>query len=246
MDINDGQIAALMADLESHDKPAIRAAVDALIPLAIDSPTIRDILDRRLRETGHRNYWPIAYILGHLSPVATACLGKLIEALDHREPDIRWAMALLLVRIAKHENAVIDLLNDLTATGTTNQRRMALYCIRDLALSDSASLAAMLRAIGDSDPTVRVAAAISLKPRSDLDDAAKEMLLRVYLRDEDPRVRHTAAITLASLGSASAAFLEALENGRKSTEAQTRKAAEIALEILKKRRPASTGGERQG
>jgi hypothetical protein len=243
MDIKDGRINALIADLDSHDKPAIRAAVDALIPIAIGSAPIRQILERRLLEAGHRNYWPVAYVLGHLSPLSAACLGTLIDALDHREPDIRWAMALLLVRVAKQEIAVIDLLINLAATGTANQKRMALYCIRDLGLSDAASLAGMMKALEDADPTVRVAAAISLKPRSDMDDAAREVLLRIYLNDKDARVRHTAAVTLASLGAASADFLEALKDGSGSPDAPTRKAAVTALEILKKRRPAPTAGK---
>ena len=42
---------------------------------------------------------------------------------------------------------------------------MAVYCIRDLDLSDSASLAALLAASSDTEPTVRVAAVTSLKTR---------------------------------------------------------------------------------
>jgi hypothetical protein len=240
MDINDGQIAGLIADLDRHDKPAIRAAVDTLIPLALGHPPLREILDRRLVETGYRNYWPVAYVLGHLPQVSSACIAKLLETLDHREPDIRWAMALLLVRIAKHESAVVHLLNDLAKTGTANQKRMALYCLRDLTLSDPASLAAMLKALDDADPTVRVAAAICLKLRPDLDDTGKNLLLQIYAEDTDPRVRHAVAITLASLGSPSDNFLEALKKGSESADGQTRKAAIVALEIVEKSRPAST------
>jgi len=244
MDINDGKIAALIADLDRHDKPIIRAAVDALIPLATESFQLREILDRRLVETGHKNYWPVAYILGHLRQPSGACITELLDALDHREPDIRWAMALLLVRIAKDESAVLNLLMEVCATGTANQKRMALYCIRDLALSDSVSLAALLTALGDADPTVRVAAAISLKMRPDLDDSGKNILLQVYSNDAEPKVRHTAAITLANLGSPSAEFLSALKKGSESKDGQTRKAATTAFALLEKRRPASIGSLR--
>lgn len=241
MDIIDGQIAALIAELDRPDKPAIRAAVDALIALAADDPQLREILDRRLVESGHKNYWPAAFILGHLPQVSDNCLTQLLAALDHHEPDIRWAMALLLVRIAKNEIAVVNLLNELAATGTTNQKRMALYCLRDLTLSDPTSLGVMLKALGDTDPTVRVAAAICLKLRPDLDATGKTLLLRIYGQDRDPRVRNAVAITLASLGSASEELVDALKRGMESADQQTRKAAGAALGILEKSRPASSG-----
>jgi HEAT repeat protein len=241
MDINDGKIAALIAQLDDQDKPTIRSAVDALIPLARESLQLRKILDHHLAETEHTNCWPVAYVLGHLPRPSGACIAKLLETLDHREPDIRWATALLLVRIAKEESAIANRLIELCAAGTGNQKRMALYCVRDLALSDSVSLAALVEALRDSDPTVRVAAAISLKPRPDLDDSAKEILLRVYLNDTDPKVRHAVAITLANLGPPSAEFSSALKKNSESKDRQTRKAAIMALDMLEKRRSAPSG-----
>jgi HEAT repeat protein len=241
---NDGQIADLIAGLDHLDKPTIRRAVDALIALAPASVDLQNILHQRLTEDGHRNYWPVAYVLGHLSPPSQECISRLIDALDHPEPDIRWAVALLLVRIAKKESAVADLLVALCASGTVNQKRMALYCIRDLALSDSVSSAALLTALDDADPTVRVAATICLKMRCDLDDAGKNTLLKVYVEDKDPRVRNAAAIALAALGSPSEEFLRALTEASESNDAQTRKAANAAFEILEKRRSASSGSLR--
>jgi HEAT repeat protein len=241
---DDGQIANLIADLDHPDKPTIRAAVDALISLATTSPDIQQILHLRLIETGHRNYWPAAYILGHLPDPSGAVIQKLIEALDHREADIRWAIALLLVRIVKKEGDFLNLLVELSKTGTANQKRMALYCIRDLALSDSVSLTALLEALHDGDPTVRVAAAICLKLRSDLDDAGKTLLLQVYLTDTELKVRNTAAIALANVGSSAPEFLIALRKASESDNDQVRKAAITALELLKKRRSASSGSSR--
>lgn len=241
---NEGQIADLIAGLDHPDKPTLRRAVDALIALAPASVNLQNILHQRLTEYGHKNYWPVAYVLGHLSSPSQECISKLIDALDHPEPDIRWAIALLLVSIAKKEIAVADLLVTLCAGGTVNQKRMALYCIRDLALSDSVSLAALLTALDDADPTVRVAAAICLKMRGDLDDAGKNILLKVYVEDKDPRVRNAAAIALAALASPSEEFLRALTEASESNDPQARKAANAAFEILEKRRSASSGSLR--
>ena len=235
---DNGQVAELIADLDHPDKPTIRAAVDALISLATASPDIQQTLHQRLIETGHRNYWPAAYILGHLPHPSGVVIQTLIEALDHREPDIRWAIALLMVRIVKTEGDLLSLLVELSKTGTTNQKRMALYCIRDLTLSDSVSLAALLEALRDGDPTVRVAATICLKLRSDLDNAGKSLLLQVYLTDKELRVRNTAAVALANLGSPAPEFMNALRKARESDNDQVRKAAITALELLEKRKSA--------
>ena len=235
---DNGQVAELIADLDHPDKPTIRAAVDALISLATASPDIQQTLHQRLIETGHRNYWPAAYILGHLPHPSGVVIQTLIEALDHREPDIRWAIALLMVRIVKTEGDLLNLLVELSKTGTANQKRMALYCIRDLTLSDSVSLAALLEALRDGDPTVRVAATICLKLRSDLDNAGKSLLLQVYLTDKELRVRNTAAVALANLGSPAPEFMNALRKARESDNDQVRKAAITALELLEKRRSA--------
>jgi hypothetical protein len=244
MEIDDQRIAGLIADLDHRDKPTIRAAVDALIRLATDSPFLRDKLNQRLSAAGHQNYWPVAYILGNLPQPTRDAQSALLDALDHRDPDIRWAIVLLLVRMANEQPQLVDSLIRLSADGSSNQKRMALYAIRDLALSDSDSLIALFTALHDADPTVRVAAAICLKRRRDVDDAGKDVLLGTYLNDAESKVRHAVAITLASLGEPQAEFVVALRENRESRNEQTKKAAIAALELLEKRRSASTGSAR--
>jgi HEAT repeat protein len=241
MEIDNDQTAALIADLDQADKPTIRAAVDALIQRAANSLQVRDLLNRRLTEAGHRHYWPVAYILGNLPQPSRQVITSLLDALDHREPDIRWAISLVVARIAKEHPDLINLLIQLCATGSDNQKRMALYCLRDLTLSDTASLTALLAALGDNEPTVRVAAAICLKARPDIDDAGKNILLQAYSNDAESRVRHVAAIALANLGSPAVEFLIALRKNSESENEQTKKAAVAALELLKKRRSAPSG-----
>jgi HEAT repeat protein len=84
---------------------------------------------------------------------------------------------------------------------------------------------------------------IALKQRTDVDAKAKDRLLEVYLKDNDARVRNAAVITLASLGAPSEGFLTAVKQNSASNDAQTRKAANAALELLKKRRSASIGSQ---
>ncbi len=238
--MNDSEIARLFADLEHFDKPTVRSAVDALIPLAARSSDVRNLLHQRLNPSGYVS-WRAAYVLAHLPQPSATVMQILIAALDHREPDVRWAIALLVVRLAKLDGNLRKRLIELCGNGTTNQRRMAIYCLRDLMPTEATSLKVFLEALTDADPTVRVATVIALKERTDAGARIRNSLLEAYVNDADARVRHAAAVTLASLGSPSEDFLAALRENERSEDPQTRKAAHAASALLEKRRAASTG-----
>ena len=136
MDRGEEKLATLLADLEKSDKPTLRKAVDALIGIAADDPQIGTILSELLNDSSRKNRWPIAYILASLPSPAESSVSVLIETLDHRDPDIRWAVALLLIRLAKTERPILRLLIELASKGTANQRKMAIYSLRDVGLDD--------------------------------------------------------------------------------------------------------------
>ena len=235
MDRGDDKIAALMADLEKSDKPTLRKAVDALIPIAVDDPRIATTLSELLNDPGRKNRWPIAYILASLPSPTQSSIQVLIETLDQRDPDIRCAVALILIRLAKTDRQVLRLFIELASKGTVNQRRMAIYSLRDVGLSDDESVQTLLNSLRDLDPTVRVAAATSLKVHSRLSESGKNELLQLFSKDQDLRVRNTAAVTLAQLGDPSEEFLSELTQAIASENAQLKKAASAAFDILKKR-----------
>jgi HEAT repeat protein len=240
--MDENKTAALLADLNSSDKPAIRAAVDKLIDLAAGAPALASELNRLLNESRGEHRWPAAYVLAHLPHPSQRVFAALLNALDYPDPDIRWAVMLLLVRLAKTDSEIVRLLLELRETGTPTQRRMAIYCIRDLNFTDAASLQALLDSLRDGDSMVRVAAATSLKGRLEIDSSGRKMLCDLFLNDPDLRVRNVAAVTLAQLGSPSEEFLAALKMAGASEHAQLRKAATAALAILQKRRSAPAGG----
>lgn len=242
MNRDEGKRAALIAGLADSQKPKIRAAVDALIASAGSDPGVRTALEQVLENAEPKNPWALAYVLGHLPEPSEATIHALLTALDHQDADIRWAVALLLIRLAKTESGVINLLLELSRSGTANQKRMAVYCIRDLQLQEPASLEALLAASGDSEPAVRVAAVTSLKMRDDAGLKARKRLLELFLTDTDVRVCNAAAITLAQLGSPSEDFVAALRAAEKSDDAALKKAVSAALRLLKIERPASSDG----
>jgi HEAT repeat protein len=241
MQAND-KTAALLADLDSSDKPTIRAAVDNLIKLAARSAELTITLNRLLDDSRRKHHWPTAYALAHLPDPSKRVFDVLLNALDHPDPDVRWAVMLLLVRLAKSDGGIAGLILELRRTGTPTQRRMALYCIRDMNLADAASLQALLDSMSDADPAVRVAAVTSLKTRADIDSGGGKMLFDLFVNDPDLKVRNAAAVTLAQLGSPSEELLAALKKAQEGEHAQLRKAATAALAILQKRRSAPTAG----
>jgi HEAT repeat protein len=238
---DDEGIRALIDDLESSDKPVIRAAVDALISLAANSAALQSTLGGLLLDTRRKNRWPAAYVLAHLPQPSYDTIRILLDGLDHPEPDIRWAIALLLVRLGKTDQRIVDSLMELCRKGSSAQKRMAVYCVRNLNLNDENSLGILLALLHDADPTVRVAAVTSLKDRSQMDSAARQKLVRAFSDDPDLRVRNAAAITLAQLGSPSDEFLEALTKAYEGENAQLKKAALAAFALLKNKRSAPTG-----
>jgi len=168
------------------------------------------------------------------SPTQTS-IRVLSETLDHRDPDIRWAVALMLIRLARTDRQVLKSLIELAAKGTANQRRMAIYSLRDVGLTDEESVQMLMNALHDPDPMVRIAAVTSLKIYSGLSERGKSELLELFLRDSDSRVRNTVLITLAYLGAPSEEFLSELMKATTSENAQLKKAANAASDILKKK-----------
>ncbi|MBI2347140.1 MAG: HEAT repeat domain-containing protein [Deltaproteobacteria bacterium] len=161
------QLLSLIHSLNQPDKRALRQAVDALISTAPRFPHLARELECLLAEKPGTENWPVAYVLAHISSPSPLCLRVLGETLGATDPDIRWAVVLLLVRLAKQNARIVGLLFDLLKSGAPIQRRMALYCLRDTEADETAILQALLESLRDPDPLVRVAAVNSLKNRAD-------------------------------------------------------------------------------
>jgi HEAT repeat protein len=238
---NETHVGVLIANLEHHEKPVIRAAVNALVSQAEISLELRATLHQKMGDPQFKNPWAIAYVLAHLPQPSRDVVHRLLDSLDHSDADIRWAIGLLLVRLAGTDEGITRELMRLCAIGNALQRRMAIYCLRDLDLRDAASTEVFLAALRDPDPRVRMAAAAGLK-KSNLDLPGKDALLAVFLEDPDNRVKSVAAVTLAQIGAPSERFLRALNLAENSDDEPLRRAVKAALSLLKNKRAAPSGG----
>jgi len=240
MDKESDTIDSLIASLELSDKKALRAAVDALIPRASSDPEVAVRLRAVLDAAPVKRRWPVAYVLAQIAPLSAPCLDALKDALDENDPDIRWAVALLLVRLGqKSDSGVAGQLIDLLHSGKPTQRRMAVYCLRDIGAKDLVFHQALQHALSDSDPLVRVAAVTSVKAFSGIGRDATDQLLKLVSSDTDSRVRAGAALALAYLGAPTEEVLRTLDDAARGSDTKLAKAARAALEILNKKGPAT-------
>jgi HEAT repeat protein len=234
MDEESARLDRLIRSLDQSDKKAVRAAADALLSMSSAAPEIAGRLRAALAQAPAEKRWPIAYVLAHIPPLDGQCLDALKDALDFHDPDIRWAIALLLVRLAKKsEPGVESNLLKLLHTGRPTQRRMAVYCLRDVGAEDLLR-EALPYSLGDSDPLVRVAAVTSLKTFPEIGRDLAEQVLRLVAEDSDSRVRASAALALAHLGAPTEKILATLEGAIRGADLNLAKAARAALAILEK------------
>ena len=192
-----GDIASLIESLAHSDRAVVRTAIDSLVTIGHERPEVRESLNRLLQEVASEKRWPVAYTLGQLSQPSSSCLDTLMEALGSGDPDIRWATHQLLIRLGKKDKRIPPIVSDLLNSGSPTQRRMAVYCLRDLGLEDRS---VQLQCLGDTDPLVRVAAVTALSKQSQLSEDVLSVLVRLNSNDTDSRVRNAAGFVLERLG----------------------------------------------
>ena len=195
-EIPNQRMADLLDALDQTDKAVVRRAVEQLVALAADEPEVAEILAQRLREAPG---WPVAYALGQVTRPSTACLEVLEWGLGSGDQDLRWATQLLLTDLGKRYPEVAARLEDILRQGTATQRRMAVYCLRDVGAAGAGLPAAVLGAIADPEPLVRVAVVTTLAKAPELERDALDSLRRAAADDPDVRVRNAAAFAVKRL-----------------------------------------------
>lgn len=216
-----------------HSRKTIqRGASTQLARFARLQPEIVTTLTQRLTDGDLRVRWTAAFTLSQLDLPAPAPLPVLIENLGHAESDLRWAAASAVLRLAARHPSVIEQMRRLAGTGNAVQRRMALYCLRDLEQTGVDAQGVYLASLDDADSGVRLAGLSCLGKLRLALPQAREMLLRLLDTDPDPGVRRAVAVTLGQLGDATPLVIEALTGAARSDDVGLSKAAVGALARL--------------
>ena len=124
--------------------------------------------------------------------------------------------------------AMIQLVN----TGNAVQRRMALYCLRDLKQMDQAAQKAYLTSLNDKDPMVRLGGLSCLGKLRLTGGAMRAAIPRLLEHDPDMGVRRAAAVTCGQIGDTNTHIIEALQRTAQAADTSLSKASAGALKKL--------------
>ncbi len=243
-------IRNLLACLGHSTKKIQRGAATVLTRFASRQPEIIETLTHKLADPNPRLRWTVAFVLSQLdlpspSPQrvnvfsnqtqlldTSTLLPVLIENLGHQESDLRWAAATAVLQLAqRYSQDVVSAMIQLVHTGNTVQRRMALYCLRDLKQTDQAAQEAYLTSLHDEDPMVRLGGLSCLGKLRLTSGAIRVAVLRLLEHDPDMGVRRSAAMTCGQIGETSQEIVEAL---RKSCISGDKSLSRAAIGALKK------------
>ena len=225
------EVARALAELGHARKAVQRPAAERLAAAAREDATVRAAIAERLASADGRERWGAAYALAHVEPAPRDAMPALLDALASSDGDVRWAAARLVVSAIQHEPALAALVPPLVRSASALQRKMALYCLRDLAAAVPVDGTGIALALRDGDPAVRMAAmaaALAVLPRTaDLADRIGGLL-----DDAEPGVRRVAAVTLGQLGVATPAVTGRLDAATSCDDVTLAKAARDALSRL--------------
>jgi HEAT repeat protein len=232
---DEAMLAAVIDCLGVPQKAVRRRAADVLANGPRDAAT--DDRVERLRAAAHsdepRLRWGATYALGRLGVVEVFMVAPLLSVFGHRDGDERWAAAELMKACARrHAPLVIPELLAAAVTGSPEQRKMALYVLRDTAPGDARVAEVTVRGLADPEVGVRFAA-LSALARLDpqLPDAC-DRVLALADRDSDPGLRRAAISVLGWIGRGVSAVAAALATASASDDPSLRRAAAIARRRL--------------
>ncbi|MCW5892420.1 MAG: hypothetical protein KIT14_18010 [bacterium] len=208
-----------------------RRAGEVLAALAAGDADLVARLEAALADASLRRRWGAAWTLGRLGPPPSACLPVLVEAMAEADGDLRWAAATLVV--AMHGTPGLEeRLHALVSDGNASQRKMALYCLRDLAAPSARLDGLAAAALGDVEPGVRLAA-MALGARCAAHRRAMAAHLAARLADADAGVRRAAAAVLGRFGERTPAVETALAQAAAGDDAALARVAAAALTALR-------------
>lgn len=234
--LSQSAVRALMRCLGAESKAVRRHAAEAAAMASPHNRAIATALHALLASAAPRARFGAAYALGLVGAGAfdLRAADALYEALGDADGDVRWAAHDLIMRLGSEYPAQIRTgLLSLAHGSAPDARKMALYCLRDLAPAGAEVLHAATLASAADDTHVRLASLAILARLPAYQHEASAIAARILESDPNPGVRRAAAAALGLINDASPQVLEALERaaGRELDSGLSR-AARAALKRL--------------
>jgi len=204
----DRELVARLVELLAHSSKAIsRRAADALVT-AVEDAVHRCTVEAALVDTSRLRRWGAAFVLYRGGQKTPAVCSAALDALALDDGDIRWAAAEVLCAGAADNPAVQASLLRACREGPPEQRKMSLYCLRNI---DHRETATYLSALDDDAPGVRHAALSGIARCGDADADTLDRLLAFLADESDAGVRRAAAVTLGRVMAGNARVARELE-----------------------------------
>ena len=225
------EIDARLRDLGAGRKGVQREAAEALGGAIGADPGLRERLVRELAGPDAGRRWGAAFALSCGEARPPEIVPVLVETLASADGDLRWAAARILVRMIGARGASRELLMPLIRSPSAPQRKMALYCLRELGPDPAVVLAPIVNALDDDDRDVRLAALATAAVLGGGDSGVARALAR-RLADVDLGVARAAAAAIGRLAPDVPEVRAALDAARRGSDADLSRAATEALSRL--------------
>jgi HEAT repeat protein len=203
----DADVCAALIDLLDDDSKEVRRRAAGALGRAAVQPGHHALLERALADEQPLRRWCAAFALSRAGTFSDAVARCAVEALASGDGDVRWAAAEIACEAARRRPESLGLLRDSLRSGSPEQRKMAIYCLRDLAAGDAPTF---LAGLADADRGVRLAALSALMRLERLDHATIDRVIACMQTDDDDGVRRAAAATLKRLAAREPYAAEAL------------------------------------
>jgi HEAT repeat protein len=226
----DAAVVERLVELLAEASKEVRRRAAGALGLAVTEADHRASLARVLSDDEPQRRWGAAFALARAGFGGADVARAAIEALGDEDGDVRWAAAGIVCTGASSDDTVLEMVLTAARTGASPQRKMAIYCARNLSAGDADLYLAALR---DGDTGVRLAALSGLSRLLPADARSVEALVVSMRGDVDAGVRRAAAAALGKIGAGADAAREALEEVERSTDdADLRRAARAALRAI--------------
>ncbi len=217
---------ASLAFLGAADKQLSRQAAGALSH-AIGDTRLEPLLQRALSDGPLLLRWGAAFSFGQAGIYDVSVGEAALDALAAEDGDIRWAAAGIVREVCAHEPEFIGQVETAAKSGDGEQRKMALYCLRDLGHRRPDVYVAALGA-----PTVgtRQAALSGLQAAGEADARTVDAVIQRLRVEDDAGVRRSIAIVLGRIMGDHVGASQALTAAAQSTEDRDfKRAVDLAL-----------------
>jgi hypothetical protein len=223
------ELDALRDCLGDARKLVQRRAAEAFEVLTARGVDVESRLRAGLDAADIRLRWGAAYALALIRRLPLEALPALLDVMGLDDGDLRWAAADLVKQLAVTERAAVSAHLLAAARRPGPHRKMALYCLRDLAVVEASDIA--LVALADEQIETRLAA-LALLAKVHPVPAAAASRIAGLIDDADPRMQRAAAGTLGGLGIHTDDVIAALRRACASDDSSLRRAARRSVRLL--------------